>query len=179
MNSVVVELLRRDAAAVECVATNDYNGNMGLRISALFVILVTSMFGAMFPIIAKNNPSLKIPSWAFFFARYFGSGIIVATAFIHLLSPSAQALGDPCLTGPITVYPWAQAIAMMSLFALFLVEILAMRYASFTSLSNAVKDELPGHYLSPQSISEKCDPAEAADGSDTEMAPRCLFSSLA
>jgi hypothetical protein len=40
--------------------------------------------GAMFPIIEKNNPSLKIPSWAFFFARYFGSGIIVATAFIHV-----------------------------------------------------------------------------------------------
>jgi hypothetical protein len=25
-----------------------------------------------------------VPSWAFFIAKYFGSGVIVATAFIHV-----------------------------------------------------------------------------------------------
>ena len=35
----------------------------------------------------------------FSFAKYFGSGVIIATAFIHLLDPALDALGSECLTG--------------------------------------------------------------------------------
>lgn len=40
---------------------------------------------------------------------YLNSSII-ATAFIHLLDPAIEELGNPCLTGEWTVYPWAIAI---------------------------------------------------------------------
>lgn len=80
-------LIRRDDAAsvdVSCETGNGYDGSMGVRISAAFVMLVTSSFGALFPILAKNNPGLRIPPGVFFFSKYFGSGVIVATGFIHV-----------------------------------------------------------------------------------------------
>lgn len=38
------------------------------------------------------------------FAKYFGSGVIIATAFIHLLSPALDELGSPCLSAEWQVY---------------------------------------------------------------------------
>ena len=87
--------------------------------------------GACFPIYAKRNKGLKVPEWTFFVAKYFGSGVIVATAFIHLLAPAHQALTNPCLTGPITEYSWVEGIVMMTIFVLFFVELMVMRYARF------------------------------------------------
>jgi len=72
-----------------------------------------------------------MPEWAFFIAKYFGSGVIIATAFIHLLAPAVDSLTDPCLTGPITDYDWAEGIALMTIFVLFFLELMVMRYAKF------------------------------------------------
>ena len=74
---------------------------------------------------------MNVPEWAFFIAKYFGSGVIVATAFIHLLGPAENALRNPCLTGPITSYAWAEGIILMTIFALFFVELMVMRYGIF------------------------------------------------
>lgn len=41
---------------------------------------------------------------SFRFAKFFGSGVIIATAFIHLLAPAFEALGSPCLSGAWTDY---------------------------------------------------------------------------
>lgn len=40
--------------------------------------------GACFPTYASRHEGTGVPSWAFFIAKYFGSGIIIATAFIHV-----------------------------------------------------------------------------------------------
>ena len=40
--------------------------------------------GACFPVYASRHEGTHVPSWAFFIAKYFGSGIIIATAFIHV-----------------------------------------------------------------------------------------------
>lgn len=61
--------------------------------------------------------------------QYFGSGVIIATAFIHLLAPANQALSDDCLTGPITQYSWPEGIALMVVYVMFVVELMTMRYA--------------------------------------------------
>ncbi|KAF2654135.1 low-affinity zinc ion transporter-like protein [Lophiostoma macrostomum CBS 122681] len=114
-----------------CISSNEYDGRMGVRISSVFVILIGSTLGAVFPIFAKRNRSLGVPDWAFFIAKYFGSGVIVATAFIHLLAPANEALGNPCLEGVITKYPWPEGIALMTIFVMFFLELMTMRYASF------------------------------------------------
>ncbi|KAF7159348.1 hypothetical protein CNMCM5623_004662 [Aspergillus felis] len=127
-------LLVRDSATgatPSCDTGNAYDGRMGLRISSIFVILVGSMFGAVFPVFARNFGTTKLLRRAFFVAKYFGSGVIIATAFIHLLSPAHDALTNPCLTGPITEYSWVEGIVLMTIVVLFFVELMVMRYARF------------------------------------------------
>ena len=114
-----------------CSPGNDYDGRLGVRISAIFVILVGSLLGAWFPVFAAKHKGAGVPSWAFFVAKYFGSGVIVATAFIHLLAPANDALTNPCLTGPITEYDWVEGICLIVIFAMFFLELMTMRYAKF------------------------------------------------
>ena len=64
------------------VSGNDYNGQLGARISSIFVILVVSSVFTFFPVVSKRMPGWKIPHGVYLFARYFGTGVIVATAFI-------------------------------------------------------------------------------------------------
>jgi zinc transporter 1/2/3 len=67
-----------------CDTGDKYDGRLGIRISAIFVILVGSFLGAWFPVFAARHKGVGVPEWAFFVAKYFGSGVIVATAFIHV-----------------------------------------------------------------------------------------------
>ena len=45
----------------------------------------------------------------------------------HRLAPAIEELESECLTGEWTVYPWAIAIAMMSVFGIFILELVAFR----------------------------------------------------
>lgn len=112
-----------------CATDNDYNNAyMGARISSVFVILVTSTFGVFLPILSSRYSFIKLPPWLFFGAKYFGTGVIVATAFIHLLQPANENLSEECLGGTFEEYPWAYGIALMSLFVLFFFELAAFNY---------------------------------------------------
>lgn len=62
---------------------NEYNGNLGARISSIFVILVVSTALTLFPVMATRITRFRIPLYVYLFARYFGAGVIVATAFIQ------------------------------------------------------------------------------------------------
>lgn len=121
-----VQLLARHGDE-SCPLGNDYNGMLGARISSVFVILIGSGFGAFFPILSSRYSFLKMPPYFFFFCKYFGSGVIVATAFIHLLSPASESLASECLGPAWSVYPYAFAICMVTLFILFFFEMMAFR----------------------------------------------------
>ena len=75
-----------DPVSVICYlnsSENDYDGRLGARISALFVILIVSTAATLFPVLASRIDRLKIPIHVYLFARYFGAGVIIATAFIQ------------------------------------------------------------------------------------------------
>lgn len=67
-----------------CDIGNEYDGRLGTRISSIFVIFVASALGACLPIFAATRKGITALECASFFAKYFGSGVIVATAFIHV-----------------------------------------------------------------------------------------------
>ena len=67
-----------------CEPGNGYDGRIGVRVSAIFVILIGGFLGAWFPTFAARRQSINMPRTLFFFAKYFGSGVIIATAFIHV-----------------------------------------------------------------------------------------------
>jgi solute carrier family 39 (zinc transporter), member 1/2/3 len=71
--------------------------DLPVDIAALFALLLTSTFGnrslmnmsadslgALFPIVAARVKRLRIPQWVFFSVKHFGTGVIIATAFIHV-----------------------------------------------------------------------------------------------
>ncbi|KAB8295835.1 hypothetical protein EYC80_008657 [Monilinia laxa] len=89
------------------------------------------MLGALLPIAAARTKRLSVPPLAFFITKYFGSGVIIATAFIHLLAPASENLTSPCLNGPITQYDWAEGIALMTIFSMFFIELMASRFDVF------------------------------------------------
>ncbi|GAM86906.1 hypothetical protein ANO11243_049270 [Dothideomycetidae sp. 11243] len=110
---------------------NDYDGKLGTRIAALFVILIVSTAVTFFPVVAKRIPKLKIPLYVYLFARYFGAGVIVATAFVHLLDPAYGEIGpNTCvgMTGNWSSYSWPPAIALVSCMVVFLMDLGAERY---------------------------------------------------
>ncbi|RHZ47504.1 hypothetical protein CDV55_100044 [Aspergillus turcosus] len=123
-----------DPAEVVCYLSasgNDYNGHLGARISSIFVIFAVSTAATFFPVIARRVPSLKIPLYVYLFARYFGTGVIVATAFIHLLDPAYAEIGpNTCvgMTGNWAVYSWPPAIALTSTIVVFLMDFGAELY---------------------------------------------------
>lgn len=110
---------------------NEYNGWMGARISSIFVILVVSTCCTLYPVVAKRVKWLKINKWFYSFARNFGIGVIIATAFIHLLDPAYAAIGGlSCvgMTGNWSIYAWCPAIMLLTIFLTFLTDLFSAVY---------------------------------------------------
>ncbi|KAI1277565.1 ZIP zinc/iron transport family [Xylaria sp. FL0933] len=117
---------------VECDTGNGFDGRLGLRISSIFVIFLGSILGAVLPIVLARHTKMKVNGKPFFIAKYFGSGVIIGTAFLHLLSPAFDALRSPCLPdGPIKEYDFAAAISLIAVFVMFTVELLVSRFDIF------------------------------------------------
>ncbi|KAG0651398.1 High-affinity zinc transport ZRT1 [Hyphodiscus hymeniophilus] len=133
-NGTVVDLTTADPRAVVCflnAGENEYNGRLGARISALFVILIISSAATFFPVLAARVRWLRINIYVYLFARYFGAGVIVATAFIHLLDPAYGEIGpQTCvgMTGGWATYSWVPAIVLISVLLIFLMDFGAERY---------------------------------------------------
>lgn len=111
---------------------NEYGGNdLGIRIGSIFVIGVVSTFVTFFPVVAARIPRLRIPLYVYLFARYFGSGVIIATAFVHLLDPAYDEIGPAScvgLTGGWAQYSWPPAICMSAALITFLLDFGAEYY---------------------------------------------------
>lgn len=91
--------LMRDVICALNASSNEYNGQLGqqhqsklgshlltgtgARVSAIFVILVVSSAATFFPVLAARVRWMRIPIHVYLFARYFGAGVIVATAFVQ------------------------------------------------------------------------------------------------
>ncbi|KUI62301.1 Zinc-regulated transporter 2 [Cytospora mali] len=137
------------SVTVECGAGNDYDGRLGLRISSIFVILIGSFLGAVVPIILARSERMRVPKTAFFVAKYFGSGVIIATAFVHLLAPANEALGSPCFPedSAIAAYSWPEGIALMTIFTMFFIELLASRFE--WNIKGGHSHDDPADFISP------------------------------
>ncbi|KAF7511382.1 hypothetical protein GJ744_004571 [Endocarpon pusillum] len=125
------ELQRRDEETEKPVCgsggrTGSYN--TPLHVAALFIILILSTLACSFPIIARRFPKLPIPHRFLFLSRHFGTGVLIATAFVHLLPTAFVSLTDPCLP-----YFWNEGYPAMAGFiamaSVFLVVTLEMFFA--------------------------------------------------
>ncbi|KWU45093.1 Zinc/iron permease, partial [Rhodotorula sp. JG-1b] len=148
---------------------------VGLRVGAIFVILVTSVFGTMFPILSKRVPFLRraIPGSLFDFVKFFGSGVILAY-------PSTEALGGirsegGCLDDAWGDYPYAFGLCLLSLFLTFVTQMVAFRLGTeaLAKLGNSSPPHVhvmghPGHVQEQDRIAS----SGRTNGSEDETAAR-------
>lgn len=163
------------SVVVNCDTGNDYDGRLGVRISSIFVILVGSLLGAVVPIILARSSSIKVNGTAFFIAKYFGSGVIIGTAFLHLLSPAFAALNNPCLPdGPFKDYDFAAAICLIAIFVMFTVELLVSRFDIFGHSHDSAEGSNPSVAVlgkeSPSVVGHRQDDIESNSASDNAHA---------
>ncbi|CEP63023.1 uncharacterized protein LALA0_S07e00650g [Lachancea lanzarotensis] len=110
---------------------NNYNGQFGSRLSSVFVILFVSTIFTLFPVVAAQVKWLRIPRHVYYFARYFGTGVIIATAFIHLLDPAYDEIGgSSCVggTGNWAIYSWCPAFVLATVMMTFIVDLFSGIY---------------------------------------------------
>lgn len=94
------ELVRRqdDSSKAACGSGKGRGSyNTSLHVAALVLILVVSTAACSFPIIVRRFPRLPVPHHFLFLSRHFGTGVLIATAFVHLLPTAFSSLTDPCL----------------------------------------------------------------------------------
>ncbi|KAF9549435.1 high-affinity Zn(2+) transporter zrt1 [Mortierella hygrophila] len=98
-------LYRRDDPSMmpdECEtgAEERQDYNTGLHIASVFIILAASTSGVFMPVIASKVRALRISDRVLTLGKQFGTGVILATGFIHMMPTAMANLSSPCL-GPI------------------------------------------------------------------------------
>lgn len=159
--------LKRGACASGGVKGSEYD--LPLHVAALFIILFTSTAACAFPVLATNFPGLRIPASFLFFVSHFGTGVLIATAFVHLLPTAFTSLGDPCLPGFWTSdYPaMPGAIALGGIFLITVIEMV------FSPGRHSCRGGLPpqGYDQSQGTQKESSNHAQAADTLSPKQEP--------
>ncbi|KAJ5437892.1 uncharacterized protein N7458_008890 [Penicillium daleae] len=140
------------------IQTRDYN--VPLRIGTLFVVLVTSAIGVFAPILLSKLPFAAINCVVSTVIKQFGTGIIIATAFVHLYTHASLMFTNECL-GELDYEATTSAVVMAGIFLAFLFEYIGHRFTTAkarravmspsehsSSQEPARKDDVPSHQQS-------------------------------
>lgn len=113
---------------MECHTDTQYHDNSDWHIAGLFIIIGASAAGVFLPIISQttrlfSKHQLNVPIYFIQLAQFFGAGVIISTAFIHLFPSAANFLSDPCLGQFSTLYgAWSSLIAMTAILTMHTIE---------------------------------------------------------
>ncbi|KAJ1303850.1 hypothetical protein OPQ81_008270 [Rhizoctonia solani] len=108
------------------------------RVISLCVLLVVSFIAAVFPTVAKRSSYLQTPRVVFFIGKHFGTGVILATAFIHLLKDAFENMSKANVNARWGKYEsWPGLIIMSALLFIFLVEYVSTVYVEYLAEQNA------------------------------------------
>ncbi|OAA74156.1 membrane zinc transporter [Cordyceps fumosorosea ARSEF 2679] len=115
-------------APLNCTGEAADDTRRGLRIGAIFIIMFASLLGALAPVLLARQTRMHVPKFTFFVCKYVGTGVIIATAWMHLLDPAIDNFSDPCVAARVPDYPWALAIGLMTVMTMFLVELVVTSF---------------------------------------------------
>ncbi|KAI8267506.1 Zinc-regulated transporter 2 [Colletotrichum sp. SAR11_239] len=155
-----------DATTNACGAAAVDVSNMPLRIASIFIILVASLLGGFLPIFLARTTRMHVPKMTFFIFKYVGTGVIIATAWMHLLAPGVEALHNECLAPRLGDYDWAFAIGLMTVMVMFLIEMVASNMTNGSAFSHSHDHEMNG--TGAVAVKSK---DQATDGSASEVCP--------
>jgi zinc transporter 1/2/3 len=137
----------------------DYN--LPMRIGSIFIIMATSAVGIFAPIIlyrVKPQKDGSIRDWILTAGKFFGTGVIIATAFIHMLPEALERFGSECLgEGWHSYHAFGGLFCMLASFALQVIEL-----AALSNLDAIARKNAEAAARSNQSLSTNAE--ESADG---------------
>ncbi|KAI9480806.1 MAG: ZIP zinc transporter-domain-containing protein [Benjaminiella poitrasii] len=117
------------------------NYNMPLRIGSVFIILATSAVGIFAPIILCRIKPYKEGSfrdWTLTAGKFFGTGVIIATAFIHMLPEALERFSSECIgEGWHSYHAFGGVFCMIASFFLQIVELAALSNLDSIAQKNA------------------------------------------
>ncbi|KAL1873550.1 hypothetical protein Daus18300_003914 [Diaporthe australafricana] len=96
---LLAELAKRDDAVdpkPQCGSGKKGSYDTFMHVAALVLILALSTIACGFPLISSHSRNRRSNSIVFY-SQHFGTGVLIATAFVHLLPTAFQSLTDPCL----------------------------------------------------------------------------------
>ncbi|ORY57720.1 Zinc/iron permease [Pseudomassariella vexata] len=99
-HELLAEISRRqDAEADQPACGSNQRGayDTSLHVFALFLILALSTLACGFPLFSRRASQSRRSNRFVFLSQHFGTGVLLATAFVHLLPTAFQSLTDPCL----------------------------------------------------------------------------------
>jgi len=107
----------------------DYD--LPLHVGSIFIQIGVSTISVFVPsILHRLHISLKSGVFVIIsdILKFFGTGIIISTAFIHLLPAAFEQFGNECLTGVWADYGvgWVGVFAMIAAFAMQIIEFTAL-----------------------------------------------------
>ncbi|RDA89585.1 hypothetical protein CP533_3312 [Ophiocordyceps camponoti-saundersi (nom. inval.)] len=109
-------------------------GRLPLRIGAIFILLLLTLLAALVPLMVSRRARVgAAPRAIMFVFKYVGTGVIIATAWMHLLAPAIEQLGNECVghVWPVMAgYPWALCIGLMTIMAMLLLELVVSSVAN-------------------------------------------------
>lgn len=96
---------------------------------AIAVIFITSSLGVLIPLVGRRSRFLRTDGNPFFVAKAFAAGVILATAFVHMLPTAYDTLANPCLPEkPWSKFAWSSFIAMLAALATLVMDFAATEF---------------------------------------------------
>ncbi|KAI9136410.1 Zinc/iron permease [Paraphysoderma sedebokerense] len=114
-----------------------------LHIGAIFIILVVSLIGAIIPVLIRRY-RWGVKHSAILICKAFGSGIVIATGFVHLLFPAFAGLTSSCAPQVFQDYQsFPGLIALTTALMMHLTEFYALqkKYDNEVSQAQKLKNE--------------------------------------
>ncbi|KAF1812479.1 Zip-domain-containing protein [Eremomyces bilateralis CBS 781.70] len=132
----------------KCDAERVGDSDLTFRVASIFIVLATSSVAVLGPIGIRKWTRIRKDGLVFTAIKQFGTGVIIATIFIHLLSHAFLQFLNPCL-GELSFESTATVIAMAGVFISFLVDYAGLRYLSSRAKHGTSTDIYPSRILAP------------------------------
>ncbi|KAJ0165762.1 Zinc-regulated transporter 2 [Colletotrichum tanaceti] len=86
-----------NATKPQCGSSRKDSYDTPLHIGALILILALSTIACGIPLLPRRTSKGRPQSIILFYCQHFGTGVLLATSFVHLLPTAFSSLTDPCL----------------------------------------------------------------------------------
>ncbi|EXF75754.1 ZIP Zinc transporter [Colletotrichum fioriniae PJ7] len=91
------EAAATEATKPQCGSSRKESYDTALHIGALILILALSTISCGIPLLPRRTSKGRPQSIILFYCQHFGTGVLLATSFVHLLPTAFTSLTDPCL----------------------------------------------------------------------------------